>query len=72
MWTYRGFVIKPYVVICNGYKYSILESDGITHVTSARTKKECKEEINYIIEQRSQKETFWFVAFLNRIYDKEC
>lgn len=53
MWKYKGFVIKPYVVIINGYKYSILESDGFTCVTSARTIKEVKEKINYIIEERN-------------------
>jgi hypothetical protein len=53
MWKYKGFVIKPYAVIRNGYKYSILESDGFTHVTSARTINEVKEKINYIIEERN-------------------
>lgn len=52
MWTYKGFVIKPYVVIRNGYKYSILEADGITHVASARTIKEMKEKVNCEINRR--------------------
>ena len=54
MWTYKGFVIKPYAVIRNGYKYSILEADGITHVTSARTIKEMKEKVNEVIKQRKE------------------
>jgi hypothetical protein len=55
MWTYKGFVIKPYVVIRNGYKYSILEADEITHVASARTIKEMKQKVNQIICERKNK-----------------
>lgn len=54
MWKYKGFVIKPYVVICNGYKYSILESDAITHVASARTIKEMKDKVNNVIQERAK------------------
>lgn len=52
MWKYKGFVIKPYAVIRNGYKYSILEADEITHVASARTIKEMKQKVSQIICER--------------------
>ena len=55
MWKYKGFVIKPYVVIRNGYKYSISEADGFTHVASARTIKEMKQKVNQIICERKNK-----------------
>jgi len=54
MWKYKGFVIKHYAVIHNGYKYSILESDGFTHVASARTQKEIKEKVNGILAERNK------------------
>lgn len=54
MRKYKGFVIKPYVVIHNGYKYSISEADGFTHVASARTIKEMKEKVNEVIKQRKE------------------
>ena len=49
---YKGFIIKPYAVICNGYKYAIKERDGFTHITSAKNLKEAKEAINNILEER--------------------
>ena len=52
MWKYKGFVIKPYVVIRNGYKYSITEPDGFTHVCSAKTLKEAKMLVNYNINNK--------------------
>ena len=46
---YKGYIIKPYVVICNGYKYSIYKPDGFTHIASAKTLKEAKGTITDII-----------------------
>ena len=46
MWTYKGFIIKPYVVIRNGYRYSITDPDGVTHIGSARSIKDVKQIIN--------------------------
>ena len=50
MWKYKGFVIKPFVVIYNGYKYSILKADGFTRVAAARTIKEVKDTVNSAIK----------------------
>ena len=50
--VYKGYTIKPYVVIHNGYKYSITEPDGFTHVCSAKTLKEAKMLVNYNINNK--------------------
>lgn len=50
--VYKGYTIKPYVIIRNGYKYSITEPDGFTHVCSAKTLKEAKMLVNYDINNK--------------------
>ena len=50
--VYKGYTIKSYVVIYNGYKYSITEPDGFTHVCSAKTLKEAKMLVNYNINNK--------------------
>lgn len=54
--VYKGYTIKPYVIIRNGYKYSITEPDGLTHVCSAKTLKEAKMLVNYDINNKELNE----------------
>ena len=54
--VYKGYTIKPYVIIRNGYKYSITEPDGFTHVCSAKTIKEAKMLVNYNINNKELNE----------------
>ena len=54
MWNYKGFIIKPYAVITNGYKYAIYESDGITRIGSVKRQKDIKPFINELIARRNE------------------
>lgn len=47
---YKKYYIKPYVVISNGYKYSVTAPDGNTHVGSARTLNDARTLINKDLE----------------------
>ena len=54
MWNYKGFIIKPYAVIKNGYKYAIYESDGIKRIGSVKRVKDIKPFINEVILRRNE------------------
>lgn len=54
MWNYKGFIIKPSVVITNGYKYAIYENDGIKRIGSVKRQKDIKPFINEVISRRNE------------------
>lgn len=55
MFKYKKYIVKPFVVIHNGYKYSITAPDEFTYIGAARNIKECKEKINQHIKETKNK-----------------
>lgn len=56
MWSYKEFIIKPYAVIRNGYKYAIYDNDGIRRIGSVKRQKDIKPFVNEVIMRRNEKE----------------
>ena len=54
MFKYKKYIVKQFVVIHNGYKYSITAPDEFTYVGAARNIKECKEKINQHIKENKK------------------
>jgi len=48
--NYKGYIIRQYVIIYNGLKYSVTAPDGITHIGSARNLKDAKILVNQHIQ----------------------